>query len=119
MARGFGELIARKRVEAGLSQLELAKKLKRRSGSFVYRLENEEQEPDTEIINALVSLFPISAEQLLLAMGVHLIPPEVALQVPTTLAERWPSLHPDDVKVILGTVLRLTGGTDPGQEPAG
>jgi len=116
MKKGFGDLIARKRMEAGMTPVELAERLGRTKG-IVYRLESEEQEPDVATINKLISILGISAEQLLVALGVHLNPTAAAL-LPKQLVERWPSLHPDDQRLILGTVLRLTGGTDRGQGSA-
>lgn len=84
--KGFGELIAKARVAAGLTPEELADRLGYRSKSVVYRLESEGQEPDVALVNGLVANLPISAEALLRAMGVHLSLP-LAARVPRPLAE--------------------------------
>lgn len=62
-------------MEAGMPPDDLATRLGKRSKSIVYRLENEDQEPDVATINALVAALPLSAEELLRAMGVSLNPP--------------------------------------------
>lgn len=53
--RGYGDLIARARIDAGLSPEALAERLGKKSKGIVYRLESEEQEPDVETINRLVA----------------------------------------------------------------
>src|SRR5690348_8923126 len=72
MRRGFGDLIANRRNSVGMTPEQLAARLGRRSKSIVYRLESEEQEPDAETINMLTASLPLSAEELLKAMGVNL-----------------------------------------------
>ena len=84
--RGFGELLAKARLAAGLTPEELADRLGYRSKSIIYRLESEEQEPDVALVNGLVANLPISAEALLRALGVHLSLP-LAARVPRPLVE--------------------------------
>lgn len=61
MRKGFGELIAERRIAAGLTPEQLAERLGYKSKTVVYRLESEKQEPDAAIINGLVAALPLSA----------------------------------------------------------
>jgi transcriptional regulator with XRE-family HTH domain len=93
--RGFGELIAQRRIEAGLTPEQLAERLGRKSKSVVYRIEAEDQEPSVEQINAIVSTLPLSAEELLRAMGVLLNPPAAA-RLPRGLVDSILALPPEE-----------------------
>lgn len=68
MRKGFGELIAQRRIAAGLTPEQLAERLGYKTKTIVYRLESESQEPDAAVINGLVAALPISADELLRAM---------------------------------------------------
>lgn len=92
--RGFGQLIAERRTKAGLSPEQLAERLGRSSKSIVYRLEAEEQEPSADDINVLTSALPMSAEELLRAMGVFLTAPAAA-KLPRSLTDLLVQLGPE------------------------
>ncbi len=84
--KGYGRLIAEARRARGKEPKELAKAIGQ-SASTYRRLESEETEPSVEQINALVSNLPLSAEELLTAMGLRLSLPVIS-KVPYQLAER-------------------------------
>ncbi len=67
--KGYGRLIASAREQAGLGPDELAERLGK-GRTIVYRLETEQQEPTADQINVLTALFPVSAEQVLIKLGV-------------------------------------------------
>lgn len=98
---GFGSLIERARLAAGMSPDELAQRLGR-GKSVVYRLESEEQEPSVAQINALVAALPISAEELLRAMGVALNVP-AASKLPKTLVDVLTQLEPEYQRTVEAT----------------
>ena len=75
--KGYGALITNAREARGFSADELAKRLGR-TRTFVYRIEQEAQEPTMEQVNALAALLPISVEDLLMKMGANLHAPAVA-----------------------------------------
>lgn len=83
--RGYGLLITRAREAAGLDVADLAERIGK-SVTTVRRLEAEETEPSVEQINALVAALPISAEEILRAMGVNLSLP-LAAKLPRRLVE--------------------------------
>lgn len=73
-----------------------------RSASTIRRIENEETEPSVHQINALVSVLPLSAEELLRSMGVALNPP-AASRLPRELVADLLALDPEG----LATVARV------------
>lgn len=77
MRRGYGLMVTKAREAAGLDVDALAARIGR-SPSTVRRIESEETEPSVEQINALVAALPLSAEELLRAMGVTLNTPAAA-----------------------------------------
>lgn len=109
MRKGFGDLIANRRISIGMSPEELAGRLNRRSKSIVYRLESEEQEPDAEMINMLVASLPLSAEELLKAMGVNLSQP-LAARLPRQLVEALVELTPEQHQTLLELARWTKGG---------
>jgi transcriptional regulator with XRE-family HTH domain len=96
--QGYGDMIRRARDAKGLTEAQLAARLGK-SRQVVLRLEAEEQVPDRDYVNALVSILPLSADDLLRACGYHLNP-ESAARLPNQLVEillemdphRWQSL---------------------------
>ena len=85
--KGYGALIANARIAAGLSADDLAERLGR-TRTFVYRIEQESQEPTIEQVNALAALLPVSVEDLLAKMGANLHAP-AATRLPKTLYFDW------------------------------
>ena len=74
---GYGNLLREARLSAGLTQAELAEKVGV-DRTIVSKVERERISLTVAQVNALVQALPISAEQLLRAMGVHLTPPAAA-----------------------------------------
>lgn len=103
--KGYGPLIARARDAAGLDDKQLAERLNR-TPTTVRRILAEETEPSVEQINALVAALPISAEELLRAMGVNLTLPAAA-RLPRQLVDALAKLTPDQQQVILTLVNHL------------
>jgi len=102
---GYGLLISRARDDVGMEIPELASRIGQ-SITTVRRLESEAVEPSVAQVNALTAALPISAEQLLLAMGVHLNPPAAA-KLPRQIVEALLPLGPDDLLVIERVALGL------------
>jgi len=115
MAKGFGTLIAQRREAVGMTPEQLAHRLGRKSKSFVYRLEDETQEPDSETINMLVSVLPMSTEELLRGLGIWL-PATAASKIPTRLLELLAAMSPEQQQAILQVVELL--GTAPPTAPS-
>lgn len=90
--KGYGALITNARTAAGLSAEELATRLGR-TRTFVYRIEQEAQEPSIEQVNALAAMLPISVEDLLSKMGANLHSPAVA-RLPKPLVDTLLLLDP-------------------------
>lgn len=110
--KGYGAKIERARIAEGLSPEELARKLHRRK-SIVYRLENEEQEPTADQINILVRELAISAEDLMLSMGVAFNPPEARL-LPKRLVDLLMPVGPEGWRDLIGFLERnRAAGQDP------
>lgn len=84
--KGYGALITNARLAAGLTADELATRMGR-TRTFVYRIEQEAQEPTMEQVNALAALLPVSVEDLLVKMGASLHAPGVT-RLPKTLVDR-------------------------------
>lgn len=66
---------------------DLAKRIRKEDGKLytagaVINWENETNVPPIPVINQLISILPLSAEELLRAMGVQLNPPEAQLLPP-------------------------------------
>lgn len=110
MKRGYGDLIAKARDSRGLTVEQLAERLGR-SVSTIRRLENERTEPSVEQINALVAALPISTEELLRAMGVHLSPPAAA-RLPRDLIEALLEMSPEQHRALLDFVRPLPPATN-------
>ena len=83
---GYGNLLREARLSAGLTQAELAEKVGV-DRTIVSKVERERISLTVAQVNALVQALPISAEQLLRAMGVHLTPPAAA-RLPRELVDR-------------------------------
>lgn len=92
MLKGFGRLIAERRELAGLDQGQLAERLGR-GRTIVYRLETEQQEPSAEQINILTTVLPMTAEELLRAMGVTVFLPQAA-KLPAQLVSKLLAMPP-------------------------
>jgi len=103
--KGYGDLIARARDDAGLDVNQLAERIARKP-STVRRLESEETEPSVEQINALVAALPISAEELLRLMGVSLTLPAAA-RLPKALVDELAGLTPEQQHLVLSLVRQL------------
>lgn len=75
-----------------MSVEQLAERLGR-APSTVRRIESGEGEPSVSQINVLVSVLPLSAEQLLREMGVRLTPPAAA-RLPRRLVQALLAMPP-------------------------
>lgn len=105
----FGALIERARLAAGMDPADLAARLGLKSRASIYAMESGQQMPSVKQINALVSVLPLSAEELLRAMGVNLIAP-AASKIPKTLVDVLIQLEPEyqrHVEVAAQSVLLL------------
>ena len=91
--KGYGRLIAEARNEKGMTAEELAERLGK-GKAIVYRWEAELQEPTIEQVNKLVSVLPLSTEQLLVAMGANLSP-RAAANLPRPLINKLLALSPE------------------------
>lgn len=113
--KGYGRLIEQARISAGLTPEELGRKLGRTKG-IVYRLEAEEQEPNAEQVNRLAAALPISVEQILSAMGIHMTPFDAA-KLPRPLIEALLRLRPEELAVVtrVATGLHATQPRQGGQ----
>lgn len=106
--RGYGLLIAKARDAAGLSVADLADKIGQ-SDTTVRRLESEAIEPSVAQVNALVTALPISAEELLRAMGVHLSLP-IAARIPRRLAELLADQPDENQQALIALIEGLSRG---------
>ena len=97
-------MIAERREQANLTPEQLTERLGRRSKSLVYRLESEAQEPTAADINALTATLPLSAEELLKAMGIHMTAPAAA-KLPRHLVEVLVELDSTALHVVEETAL--------------
>lgn len=94
-----GELIQRARDATGMDIAALATRVGQ-SPSTIRRLESGDTEPSVEQGNALVAALPISAEELLSAMGVHLsLPP--AARLPRQLVDLLGDLNPEQFETLI------------------
>lgn len=94
-----GELIQRARDATGMDIAALATRIGQ-SASTIRRLESGGTEPSVEQINALVAALPISAEELLSAMGVHLSLP-LAARLPRQLVDLLGDLTPEQHETLI------------------
>lgn len=89
----------------GVDIKPLAKKLGKTKG-ILYRWLDGDQNPRVEQINVLVQELPISAEQLLVKMGVHMSPDEVT-NLPTRMLDLMLTLTPQQVRLVEDLVRQL------------
>ena len=111
--KGYGHLITRAREAQGKDIKRLARDIGQ-SVSTVRRLESEETEPDVEQINALVSSLPLSAEDLLVAMGLKLTLP-LAARIPYQLAELLAAMPVEGQEGMTRFLRELASRTERGQ----
>lgn len=105
--RGYGRLIADARKRYEWSPADLADRIGQ-SPATVYRLEAEETEPSVDQVNRLVANLPISAEELVAAMGVNLNAPS-ALRLPKQLLDGLQQLNEDNLLLVMDLVDSLAG----------
>lgn len=91
--KGYGRLIRNARESAGLSAAELAAYLGQTKG-VVLNMESEATLPTLKQVNGLVAVLPLSAEDLLRAMGYHLSPHRYG-RIPKQLLDLLAQLSPD------------------------
>ena len=97
---GYGRLIEERRIAAGMhSRDELAARIGQSAGTVRSLEEELHQLRWVEQVNALVSALPLSAEELLMAMGVNLSVP-AAGRIPRQLLEDLAALPPDQLAAI-------------------
>lgn len=98
MAKGYGAMIRAARESAAMSVEELAERLDR-SVSTVRRMESEGVEPSVAQVNILVATLPLSAEQLLRAMGVQFTPSAVS-RLPQELVRALLEATPEQLAAV-------------------
>lgn len=103
--REYGLLLTRAREAAGLEVADLAAKIGQ-SEATVRRLEGGRTEPSVRQINKLVAALPLSADQLLLAMGVNLSSP-AAGTLPPALIEAASLLDESHMEMLIVTARAL------------
>lgn len=113
--KSYGRLIREAREAARKDHAWVAERVGR-SVSTVRRWEDGEDKPSIDSINTLVSILPLSAEELVLAMGLNLNPPPIA-RLPRALVDALVRLGPADQRQVLRIARGLAALPDEPQEP--
>lgn len=105
---GYGRLIEERRnLVPGMSREELGKRLGR-SASTIQRFELESGgPPNREQVNALVAALPLTAEELLSAMGYHMNPPAALRVIPRQLVDLLMAMTPAQHQLVIDLVTKL------------
>lgn len=107
----YGPLIRAAREAAGYSPAALADRLGV-DRTIVSRMEGGKKRPTLDQVNALVAALPLSAEELLRSMGVHLNSP-AASKLPKGLVDRLLPLGPDKWQSLIDLLPPPANGAEP------
>ena len=91
----FGEIVKRVREERGMSAPQLAAAMGK-DATFIYRIEGGSQEPTIEQVNRFAYILRLSVEDLLLALGANITPPEALVKIPTEIVQALVALDKEE-----------------------
>lgn len=103
--KGYGALLERARVAAGLTQIDVARHLGKESKTPIVRFEDERQEPTIDEVNRLAEILPVSVPQLLEAMGAR-ISLRGGERLPPVLLEELRALSPEELAALTMLLIR-------------
>lgn len=106
---GYGRLIEERRNLVPMTRKELGDRLGQ-SDSTIRRFELEQGgPPDRDQVNALVAALPLTAEELLAAMGYHMNPPAALRIIPHELLMVLTEMSPEEHRWLLGLLSSVRG----------